>query len=167
MANGKKGNKRWAIYPGSFDPVTLGHIDLIKRALSLFDKVFVVVAKNPEKTATFGVEERVELMKRAVGNLKGVYVESFEGLTVHYARMKGARSIIRGLRATSDFDYEFQMALTNRQISKDIDTIFLMPSETHFYLSSKLVKEIAGRGGDVNSFVPRFVAKRLLRESGA
>lgn len=157
-------NKRWAIYPGSFDPVTFGHIDLIKRALSLFDKVFIVVAKNPEKQPLFSVEERVEFVKRAVRNLRGVHVESFEGLTVQYARKKGAKSIIRGLRATSDFDYEFQMALTNRELCKDVDTIFLMPSETHLYLSSKLIKEIAGRGGDVTSFVPRFVAQRLKKE---
>ncbi len=154
-------NSRWAIYPGSFDPVTFGHIDLIKRALSLFDKIFVVVGENPEKRPFFNVEERVAMMKRAVGKMKGIHVESFAGLTVEYARKKGARSIIRGLRATSDFDYEFQMALTNREICKDIDTIFLMPSETHFYLSSKLIKEIAERGGSVSTFVPPFVAKRL------
>lgn len=159
-------NKRWAIYPGSFDPVTFGHIDLIKRALSLFDKVFVVVSKNPEKNPFFDIDERVAMMKKAVGKLKGVTVESFEGLTVGYAKKKGASSIIRGLRATSDFDYEFQMALTNRQICKEIDTIFLMPSETHFYLSSKLVKEIAERGGDVLTFVPRFVADRIREKIG-
>jgi pantetheine-phosphate adenylyltransferase len=142
--------------------VTYGHIDLIKRALSLFDKIYIVVSKNPEKKPAFSVEERVELMKRAVSAMRGVVVESFEGLTVEYARMRGAKSIIRGLRATSDFDYEFQMALTNRQICKDVDTIFLMPSETHFYLSSKLIKEIAGRGGDISRFVPKFVAERLI-----
>ena len=158
-----KGNKRWAIYPGSFDPVTNGHIDLIKRALSLFDKVFVVVAGNPDKKQTFSVEDRVKLMKRAVANLKGVAVESFDGLTVDYAKRKNACSIIRGLRATSDFDYEFQMALTNRQICKEIDTIFLMPSEAHFYLSSKLVKEIAERGGDVSHFVPSFVVEGIRK----
>ena len=154
-------NKRWAIYPGSFDPVTFGHIDLIKRARSLFDKIFIVVSKNPEKSPFFDVEERVSMMKKAVGKVKGITVESFEGLTVEYARKKGARSIIRGLRATSDFDYEFQMALTNREICKEVDTIFLMPSETHFYLSSKLIKEIAERGGSVSTFVPRFVADRM------
>ena len=154
-------NKRWAIYPGSFDPVTLGHIDLIKRACSIFDRIHVVVATNPEKRPLFDVEERVRLMKKAVGKFRGVSVESFDGLTVEYARSKGARSIIRGLRATSDFDYEFQMALTNREISRDVDTIFLMPSETHFYLSSRLIKEIAERGGDVSGFVPPFVAERI------
>ena len=146
--------------------MTCGHIDLIKRALLLFDEVFVVVSENPEKRPLFGIQERVSLVSRAVGRLKGVHVESFQGLTVEYAKRKGARSIIRGLRATSDFDYEFQMALTNRELSKDIDTIFLMPSETHFYLSSKLIKEIAERGGDVSSFVPDFVLREVRKKFG-
>ena len=158
--------KRRAIYPGSFDPVTYGHIDLIRRALSLFDDVYVVVAGNSDKNPLFRVEERVELMKRALRRLKGVWVESFDGLTVEYAKRKGAKSVIRGLRATSDFDYEFQMALTNRELSKEMDTIFLMPSETHFYLSSKLIKEIAERGGDVSTFVPDFVAKAMQEKFG-
>jgi len=157
---------RRAIYPGSFDPVTYGHIDLIHRALSLFDEVFVVVAKNPEKKPLLDVIERVRLVERAVRDLKRVCVESFDGLTVEYAKKKGAQSVIRGLRATSDFDYEFQMALTNRELAKDVDTIFLMPSETHFYLSSKLIKEIAERGGDVSSFVPDFVAAELRKKFG-
>lgn len=156
-----------AIYPGSFDPVTYGHIDLIRRALSLFEEVYVGVAQNPEKNPLFTAEERVHLMKKAVGNLKGVRVESFAGLTVEYAKKKGARSIIRGLRATSDFDYEFQLALTNRELSKDVDTIFLMPSETHFYLSSRLIKEIAERGGDVSAFVPSFVAEAARKKFGS
>lgn len=159
----EKGKWR-AIYPGSFDPVTLGHIDLIRRALSLFDEVYVVVAENPEKNPLFRLEERVALMKRATDRLPGVSVESFDGLTVDYARTKGAKSIIRGLRATSDFDYEFQMALTNRELSKDVDTIFLMPSETHFYLSSKLIKEISEKGGDVSTFVLPFVAEALKKK---
>jgi len=112
------------------------------------------------------VEERVNLMKRAVGKLRGVQVESFDGLTVIYAKQKGARSIIRGLRATSDFDYEFQMALTNRELSKEVDTVFLMPSETHFYLSSRLIKEIVEQEGDISSFVPDFVAKTLQEKLG-
>lgn len=143
--------------------MTYGHIDVIQRALKLFEEVFVVVAENTEKTPFFTVSERLDAMKRAVKKLKGVRVESFDGLTVEYAKRKGAHSIIRGLRATSDFDYEFQLALTNRELNKEIDTIFLMPSETHFYLSSRLIKEIAARGGDVSSFVPPFVA-RMLRE---
>ncbi len=153
-----------AIYPGSFDPVTYGHIDLIRRAMSLFEEVFVVVAENLEKKPLFSVPERVEFMKKALGDMKGVHVDSFNGLTVEYARKKGAKSLIRGLRATSDFDYEFQMALTNRELAKDVDTIFLMPSETHFYLSSKLIKEIAQRGGDVSSFVPGFIVEVIRKK---
>lgn len=159
----KAKGRHWAIYPGSFDPVTYGHIDLIRRALSLFEEVFVVVSENPEKKPLLSVEERIRLLKEAVGKLKGVHVESYDGLTVQYAKEKGARSIIRGLRATSDFDYEFQMALTNRELSREVDTVFLMPSEAHFYVSSKLIKEIAERGGDVTDFVPKSVAK-ILRE---
>ena len=167
MGRRREEKGKWrAIYPGSFDPVTYGHIDLIRRALSLFDEVYVVVSENPEKKPLFRVEERVVLMERAVGRLKGVWVENFDGLTVEYAKRKGARSVIRGLRATSDFDYEFQMALTNRQLSKEVDTIFLMPSETHFYLSSKLIKEIAQRGGDVSTFVPNFVAGAIRERFG-
>lgn len=158
--------KHRAIYPGSFDPVTFGHIDLVKRALSLFDEVYVVVSRNPEKTPLFSTEERLGLVQKAVGRLPGVKVQSFDGLTVHYAKQVQARSIIRGLRATSDFDYEFQMALTNRQLSREVDTIFLMPSETHFYLSSKLIKEIAERGGDVSAYVPSYVAERLRKKLG-
>jgi pantetheine-phosphate adenylyltransferase len=165
-SRGATKGKRRAIYPGSFDPVTFGHIDLIKRALSIFDEVFVVVSENPEKRPLFSTPERLDLLRRSVGKHKGVKVESFEGLTVEYAKQKGARSIIRGLRATSDFDYEFQMALTNRELSKEVDTIFLMPSETHFYLSSKLIKEIAERGGSVEGFVPDFVARKIREKLG-
>lgn len=150
-----------AIYPGSFDPVTYGHIDVIHRALLLFDEVFVLIAENPEKDPLFTIEERIKMMKLAVGKWRGVHVEAFNGLTVEYARRKKAHSIIRGLRATSDFDYEFQMALTNRELSKQVDTIFLMPSEAHFYISSKLIKEIAERGGVVKEFVPGYVAQSL------
>lgn len=153
--------KRRAIYPGSFDPVTYGHLDLIKRALSLFDEVIVVVAVNTDKQTWFSIDERLDFMKRAVSDLKGVKVESMEGLTVDYAVAKKARSIIRGLRATSDFDYEFQMALTNRKLSKAVDTVFLMPSESLFYLSSKLIKEIALLKGDIHDYVPAYVAKKI------
>ncbi len=153
--------KRRAIYPGSFDPVTYGHLDLIKRALLLFDEIIVVVAINREKQTLFTLDERVGFMKRAVKNLKGVEVDSLEGLTVEYAVARKARTIIRGLRATSDFDYEFQMAITNRKLSKEVETVFLMPSEAHFYLSSRLIKEIAALKGDIGAYVPPFVAKRL------
>ena len=153
--------KRRAIYPGSFDPVTFGHLDLIKRALSIFDEIIVVVAVNTQKQTLFSVDERVGFMKRSVRSLRGVTVESLDGLTVEYAVNKKARTIMRGLRATSDFDYEFQMALTNRKLSKQVDTVFLMPSETHFYLSSRLIKEIAALNGDIDDHVPSFVAKKL------
>lgn len=153
--------KRRAIYPGSFDPVTYGHLDLIKRALLIFDEVIVVIAINSQKKTLFSVEERVDFMRRALKNVKGVQVESLEGLTVEYAVAKKARTLIRGLRATSDFDYEFQMALTNRKLSKEVDTVFLMPSETHFYLSSRLIKEITALKGNISEYVPDFVAKRL------
>jgi pantetheine-phosphate adenylyltransferase len=156
--------KRRAIYPGSFDPVTFGHLDLIKRALSIFDEIIVVVAFNIEKDTVFTVEERVAFMKRAVKNMPGVTVESLAGLTVEYAVQKKARTIIRGLRATSDFDYEFQMALTNRRLSKQVDTVFLMPSESHFYLSSRLIKEIAALKGDISQHVPPHVAKSMRKK---
>ncbi len=156
--------KQRAIYPGSFDPVTFGHLDLIKRALSIFDEIIVGVAVNTEKQPLFTLEERVDFMRRAVRSLKGVRVEAFDGLTVKYAVRAKARTIVRGLRATSDFDYEFQMALTNRKLSKQVETVFLMPSENHFFLSSRLIKEIAGFQGDVSGYVPDFVAKALRKK---
>ena len=162
MAKGK----RKALYPGSFDPITYGHIDLIERALQLFDEVHVAIAMNEGKVPLFTVEERLDMVKRSVKNKKGVTVEVFDGLIVHYAKENGIGTMIRGLRATSDFDYEFQMALTNRTLAKEIDTVFLMPSETHFYLSSRLVKEIARFGGDISLFVPPFVAKMILEKAG-
>lgn len=153
--------KRRAIYPGSFDPVTYGHLDIIRRARLIFEEVIVVVAVNPQKDSFFTLEERVSFMKRALGKMKGVKVESHESLTVAYAKAKQARTIIRGLRATSDFDYEFQMAVTNRKLSQEVDTIFLMPSESHFYISSRLIKEIARLKGDISAYVPSFVAKSI------
>ncbi len=159
--------KRRAIYPGSFDPVTVGHLDIIKRALSIFDQVIVVVARNTQKHTLFSLEERVEFMKRALKGVRGVKIESYEGLTVEYAVARKARTIIRGLRATSDFDYEFQMAVTNRKLSKQVDTIFLMPSESHFYVSSRLIKEIATLNGDISAFVPEFVARQIREKLAA
>ena len=153
--------QRRALYPGSFDPVTYGHIDLIERACQLFDHVHVAVAINDEKNPLFTLEERLELLKRALRNRRGVTVDAFDGLIVNYARAKKIGVMIRGLRATSDFDYEFQMAITNRQLADDVDTVFLMPSEKHFYLSSKLIKEISRLGGDVSRFVPSFVERAL------
>ena len=156
--------KRRALYPGSFDPVTYGHMDLIDRARQLFGEIYVAVAINNEKQPLFSAEERLRLLKQAVGKKKGITVDTFDGLIVDYARVNKIGIIIRGLRATSDFDYEFQMALTNRILADDIDTMFLMPSEKHFYLSSRLIKEIARLKGDVSRFVPSFVGEALREQ---
>ena len=156
--------KRKALYPGSFDPLTLGHLDLIGRALHLFDEVHIAIATNMEKSPLFSLDERCEMVQKALKGRRGVVVKPFDGLIVEYAKKNKIDSMIRGLRATSDFDYEFQMALTNRKLAKSIDTIFLMPSETHFYLSSRLVKEIAKLGGDVSSFVPTYVDRMLKKK---
>ena len=150
-----------AVYPGTFDPVTYGHIDLIKRAQEIFPKVIVAVAHNPHKNPLFSVKERVAMLRRATKNLKGIEVLEFEGLVVDYARKHKAKVLIRGLRMVSDFEYEFQMALTNRKLAADIETIFLMPHESYSYLSSKLLKEAASLGADLSSFVPDFVGKAL------
>ena len=156
--------QRRALYPGSFDPVTYGHMDLIDRARQLFGEIYVAVAINNEKQPLFSAEERLRLLKQAVGKKKGITVDTFDGLIVDYARVNKIGIIIRGLRATSDFDYEFQMALTNRILADDIDTMFLMPSEKHFYLSSRLIKEIARLKGDVSRFVPSFVGEALREQ---
>ena len=153
-----------AVYLGSFDPVTYGHIDLIKRALKIFDKVVVAVAEDNAKDSLFTSEERVAFIKRATKGLKRVEVDSFKGLAVDYVRKRGCSVIIRGLRMLSDFEYEFQMALTNRRLSKDVETIFLMPNESYSYLSSKLIKEAALLGADVSCFTPKFVAGALKKK---
>lgn len=150
-----------AIYPGSFDPVTNGHIDLIRRATGIFDKVIVAVAHNYHKTPIFTTLERVALLKDATKGIKGVTVESFEGLVINYARKKKANVLIRGLRMISDFEYEFQMALTNRRLAPDIETIFLMPSENFAFLSSTLLKEAAALDADISHFVPKNVVPVL------
>jgi len=152
---------RKAIYPGTFDPITYGHIDLIKRAKEIFPEVVVAVANNPSKKPLFSVEERVKLLKQAVSGLKGVSVDHFDGLVVNYAHKKRAKILIRGLRMLSDFEYEFQMALTNRKFCSDIETIFLMPHESYSYISSKLLKEAFALGADISAFVPGFVQKAL------
>lgn len=150
-----------AIYPGTFDPITYGHIDLIKRAQEIFPEVIVAVAHNPHKKPLFSVKERIRMLKKAAGGLKGVIVSDFNGLVIDYAHKHKAKVLIRGLRMLSDFEYEFQMALTNRKLSPDIETIFLMPQECYSYLSSKLLKEAASLGADLSSFVPSFVEKAL------
>lgn len=152
---------KMAIYPGSFDPVTYGHIDLIKRATYVFDRVVVAVAKNAHKKPLFTFSERLEMLREAVKDIKNVEVDSFDGLVIDYARKKGSRVLIRGLRMLSDFEYEYQMALTNRRLSTDVETVFLMPSEDYSFLSSRLLKEAAALGADLSSFVPDFVAQRV------
>jgi len=154
-----------AIYPGSFDPVTYGHVDVMERALKIFGRLIVAVATNSEKRPLFSVDERLEMLRTIAKGMTAVEVDSFSGLLVDYAKSRGARIIIRGLRALSDFEYEFQMALTNRKICSDIETVFLMPSEQYSYLSSRIIKEIVALGGDVTAFVPDIVAA-MIRKHG-
>jgi pantetheine-phosphate adenylyltransferase len=153
--------KTRAIYPGSFDPVTYGHIDLIQRAVKIFDQVLIAVVKESPKPLLFSWQERVGMLKKATRQFKTVKVEPFDGLVVEFARKKKAKVLVRGLRMISDFEYEFQMALTNRKLAQDIETIFLMPNESFSYLSSKLLKEAASLGADLSNFVPHFVEKSL------
>jgi len=152
---------RRAIYPGSFDPVTNGHLDVIQRASRLFDEVIVAVAYNDEKHPLFTNEERLHLLEQTVGTVGNVKVVKFEGLPVDFARKEGAIAIVRGLRAISDFEFEFQMALMNRKLVGSVETIFLMPKEEYTYLSSRIVKEIARLGGNVEAFVPHSIAEAL------
>ena len=152
---------RRAVYPGSFDPVTNGHLDIIARASRLFDEVLVAVAYNEAKAGLFKPEERVRMLKANVASHPNVQVTYFEGLLVDFARKVDARVVVRGLRAISDFEFEFQMALMNRKLAAEVETIFLMPAEECTYLSSRIVKEIARLGGEVTSFVPDSVAEAL------
>ena len=152
---------RKAVYPGTFDPVTYGHLDVIKRAAQLYDRVFVAVAHSAEKSPLFSAKERVQMMAEAAKGLENVEVEDFDGLVVDYAVSKSARVVLRGLRMISDFEYEFQMALTNRKLNSDVETVFMMPSESYSYLSSKLIKEVARLGADVSEFVPGNVDAKL------
>ena len=153
--------KKIAVYPGSFDPVTNGHIDVIKRAIQLFDRLIVAVIENPTKKALFSVDERMQMLRATTRRLSGVVVYHFDGLLVDYVKKKRANIIIRGLRAVSDFEYEFQMALTNRKLAPDIETVFLMPAEAYTYLSSSIVKEVVSLNGRVEGLVPRQVEARL------
>lgn len=152
-----------AIYAGTFDPFTFGHIDIARRAHRLFPRLVISVSTNPEKSALFSLAERQRIIRDAVRPMRGVSIDSFDGLLVDYMHRKGARVVIRGLRALSDFEYEFQMALMNRKLNEEIETVFLMPHEQYSYLSSRLVKEIALLGGDVSQFVRPMVA-RMLKE---
>ncbi|MEY2531615.1 MAG: pantetheine-phosphate adenylyltransferase [Verrucomicrobiota bacterium] len=155
---------RRAIYPGSFDPVTNGHLDVISRARRLFDEIIVAVAHNDEKQPLFSLEERLALLHEAVEKIDNVRVAQFDGLLVEFAAAQKSSAVIRGLRAVSDFEFEFQMALMNRKLAENVEAIFLMPKEEYTYLSSRLVKEIARLGGDVSGFVPRSVAAALKKK---
>jgi pantetheine-phosphate adenylyltransferase len=157
---------RRAIYPGSFDPITNGHLDVIERARKLFDEVVVAVAHNDEKQPLFSLKDRLDLLRETAGKIDNVRIAEFEGLLVEFARNEEAGIVIRGLRAISDFEFEFQMALMNRKLDSSVETIFLMPKEEYTYLSSRIVKEIARLGGDVSGFVPACVAKALSRKFG-
>ncbi len=154
-------NKLIAIYPGTFDPVTNGHLDIIDRASGLFDKVIVTIAVNQNKQPLFSEEERKDMVMNVTSHLKNVEVDFFKGLLVKYAEEKKAGVILRGLRAISDFEYEFQMSLTNRRLNPEINTIFLMPNEKYTYLNSSLVRELASYNANVKEFLPEYVLKKL------
>jgi pantetheine-phosphate adenylyltransferase len=157
---------RTAIYPGSFDPLTNGHLDLIHRAAKLFDHVIVAVAKNEGKKPLFSLKERLQLVRQSIGDLPNVHADSFDTLLVDYAEKQEGQAIIRGLRAVSDFEFEFQLALMNRKLNGRVETIFMMPKETYTFLSSRIVKEIARLGGNVECFVPPHVGTALARKFG-
>ncbi|TAK60428.1 MAG: pantetheine-phosphate adenylyltransferase [Bacteroidetes bacterium] len=156
--------KTITIYPGTFDPLTNGHLDIIERAAEIFSIVIVAVARNSSKRPLFTSHERVTMIRSCVNHLANVEVDSFEGLLVSYAKKKRANVIVRGLRAVSDFEYEFQMALTNRKLGEGLTTVYLMPHEKYTYLSSSLVREIATYGGDVSGFVPELVEEKLKKK---
>jgi len=153
-----------AVYAGTFDPMTYGHLDVATRAAQVFSHLTLAVAEDPRKTLMFSIEERMELARSSVKDLRNVEVVPFSGLLVNWARARGIHTLIRGLRAFSDFEYEFQMALTNRKLAPDIETLFLMPNEDYSYVSSSMVREIAALGGDVAKFVPGPVAAALKKK---
>ncbi len=156
--------KRTAIYPGSFDPLTNGHVAIIQRGLKVFDRLVVAVANNPDKKPLFSVTERQSMIAEAVGDDPRVEVDSFDGLLVDYARRKGVHTVLRGLRAVSDFEYEFQIANMNRHLLPDVETVFVMTGEDYFFVSARLVREVATFGGDVAAFVPPNVLDALRRK---
>ncbi len=153
--------KKIAVYPGTFDPVTNGHVDLIERGLRIFETVIIAVLVNPKKEPLFTIEERLEMINNSTAGIKNIIVEAFDGLLVEYSKKRGASAIIRGLRAVSDFEYEMQMALMNRRLDTGIETVFMMPSEEYSYLTSSIVKEVASFGGSVAGLVPAVVEERL------
>lgn len=153
---------RTAIYPGSFDPLTNGHLDVIERAVKLFDHVIVAVAKNEGKQPLFSLDERLALVREAIKNIPTAEADSFDCLLVDYVNQRKARAIVRGLRAISDFEFEFQLALMNRKLNENVETLFMMPKETYTFLSSSIIKEIARLGGDIKPFVPAHVRTALI-----
>lgn len=157
---------RTVIYPGSFDPLTNGHLDVIERAARLFDRVVVAVAHNDAKAPMFSMRERVDLVRQSVEGMGNVEADGFEGLLVNYVERRGAQAVIRGLRAVSDFEFEFQLALMNRKLNERVETLFMMPKETYTFVSSRLVKEIARLGGDVTQFVPAKVVAAMNQKIG-
>ncbi|MFO1475420.1 MAG: pantetheine-phosphate adenylyltransferase [Verrucomicrobiota bacterium] len=157
---------RTAIYPGSFDPLTNGHLDVVERAVKLFDRVIVAVAKNESKNPLFSLSERLELVRQSVRSFPNVEADSFDCLLVHYVEQRGAQAIVRGLRAVSDFEFEFQLALMNRKLNENVETIFMMPKDTYTFLSSRMIKEIAHLGGEVGDFVPAHVRAALKTRFG-
>jgi pantetheine-phosphate adenylyltransferase len=164
MSSSLTSTPRIAVCPGSFDPLTNGHVDIIERGLAIFDRVIVAVAINAEKTPLFSVDERVGMIREMFRERPNVQVDTFDGLLVEYARRKGASAIIRGLRAVSDFEYEFQMALMNRRLDHEIETVFLMPAEQYTYTSSRLIKEVFRLGGEVGGLVPPMIEERLRQK---
>ena len=152
-----------AVCPGSFDPATNGHLDIIERSSKLFDKVIVAVLNNPSKQALFSVEERVEILKKTCGFMKNVEIDSFSGLLIEYAKSKNANAIVKGLRAVSDFEYELQMALMNKKLNSEIETVFIMTSSRYSYLSSSIVKEVARFGGCIRGLVPEIIESEIYK----
>jgi len=153
--------QRVAIYPGSFDPVTNGHLDIVERGLKLFDKIIVTILHNPAKEALFSIKERVELLESCLGNKTGVEIDTYNGLLVDYAAKRKAHAILRGMRAVSDFEYEFQLALMNRRLNREVQTVFLMTGLRWIFTSSSIIKEAAQFGGNINGMVPATVQKKL------
>jgi len=153
--------KKIAVYPGTFDPVTYGHIDIINRAIKIFDWLIIAVALKPQKEVVFSAEERAEMLKAATRGISRISIECFDGLLVNYVKRKKAMVMVRGLRMISDFEYEFQMALTNRRLKPEIETVYMMPNESYCYLSSKLIKEAASLGASLKDFVPDFIERKL------
>lgn len=158
---------RIAIYPGTFDPITNGHLDLLVRATKIFDSVIIAVANNPRKNPLFSVDERISMIKAVSGDIANIEVEPFDDLLVNYVGRKNANFVIRGLRAVSDFDYEFQLASANRRLDENVETIFLTPSEANYFISSSLVREISFYDGDVQSFVPKHVEEKVIAKWAA